>query len=173
MGQVHFMLAYGVGAPGPDAYPVMEVMCALLGGGMGSRLYGALRANAALAYETNAYYYALSAGGYLAAYAGAAPAQLERTKRLLVGEFERLRREPVGMAELGRAQRFAIGADALAHQRIKDRAFRLAWYEAIGLGFGFDEGYAGAIAAVTAEQIQAAARRWFDHYSLGLVVPRE
>jgi zinc protease len=98
-------------------------------------------------------------------------AQLERTKQLIVGEFERLRAEPVTAAELRRAQQFAIGTDALEHQKAKDRAFHLAWYEAIGLGYDFDQRYPQAIGSVTAEQVRAAARSLFGCYSLGLMLP--
>lgn len=171
IGQAYFMLGFTVGETTPDTYPVMEVVCALLGRGMGSRFFDALRERAAAAYEANAYYFALRRGGYLAAYVAAAPRDLEGTRRLIVAEFERLRSEAVSRGELNRAHQFAIGTHALAHEKTKDRAFHLAWYEAIGLGCDFDQHYAEAINSVTPEQVQAAARTHFGRYSLGLVLP--
>lgn len=171
VGQAYFMLAYDVGELRPDAYPVMEVMRALLGRGMGSRFFGAVRDRAAVAYEADCYHFALVQGGYIGAYVATEPRDLERTKQLIVGEFERLRAEPVTAAELRRAQQFAIGTDALEHQKAKDRAFHLAWYEAIGLGYDFDQRYPQAIGSVTAEQVRAAARSLFGCYSLGLMLP--
>ena len=37
-----------------------------------------------------------------------------------------------------RAKRFAAGSHVLAHQRTRDRAFYLGWYELCGPGFAFD-----------------------------------
>jgi predicted Zn-dependent peptidase len=171
VGQAYFMLGYPAGKPRPETFCEMEVIRVLLGRGMGARLFGALRDRAAVAYEAEASYVALAHGGYLAAYVATAPRDLERTKQLLRAECERLRDEPVAASELERARQSAVGAHALAHQKTKDRAFHLAWYEAIGLGYDFDARYAEAMTSVTAERVQAAARAHFNHYCLGLVLP--
>jgi zinc protease len=172
VGLAYFMLGYGVGKPSRTAYPVMEVTRSLMGLGMGSRLYEALRRVSASAYETDAYYFAYVGGGCLAAYVAAESSELDATRKAVLAEFQRLRTELVSATDLARAKEFAIGRHALSHQSARARAFHLAWYEAIGLGWDFDERYAEAVSAVTAAQVQAAADEYFGHYSLGLVLPR-
>jgi len=171
VGQAYFMLGFAVGPPQRDTYPVMEVIRALLGRGMGSRFFAALRQASPAAYQADACYFALAGGGYVAAYVAAQARELESTRNLIVSEFDRLSRELASPEELKRAQELAIGSHALAHQRATERAFHLAWYEAIGLGCDFDDRYAEAIGSVTAAQVEAAARAHFGHYSLGLVLP--
>lgn len=171
VGQAHFMLGFVVGPPTRDTYPVLEVIRALLGRGMGSRFFASLRDGAARAYEADAYQFALSRGGYVAAYVVTEARNLDATKDAIAAEFARLRSEPVAADELRRAQQYAAGTHLLSHQRVKDRALHLAWYEALGLGCDFDDHYAGAVGSVTASQIQALARAWFGHYALGLVLP--
>jgi len=172
VGQAHFALGFLTGAPRPETYPVLEVMRTLLGRGMGSRFFGALRGDEPAAYQADARYFTFARGGHLAAYVAAAPQDLESTKNRILAEFERLKNAPVTPAELQRAQEFAVGSHALSHQRAQERAFHLAWYEALGLGWETDERYPQAVRAVTAAQVQAAARALFGRYALGLVLPQ-
>ncbi|UCH34120.1 MAG: insulinase family protein [Armatimonadota bacterium] len=169
--EAYLMLGFAVTPLTADTYPVWEVVRSLLGRGMGSRLFAALREKAPAAYQADAYYFPLAHTGCVAGYVFADAAELESAKEALIAEFERLRRTEVERAELERAQEFAVGTYALSHQKARDRAFHLARYEAIGLGWKFDERYAGAIRAVTAAEVRDAARRHFTHYSLGLVLP--
>jgi len=171
VGQAYFMLGFLTDATRPDTYPVMEVIRTLLGRGMGSRFFGALRGDAPAAYQADAHYFALAGGGYLAAYVATEARDLESTKNRVLSEFRRLKDDLVKPDELKRAQEFAIGSHALSHQRARERAFHLAWCEAIGLGWQFDERYPQALRAVTAAKVQAAARALFDRYALGLVLP--
>jgi len=171
--QAYFMVGFGTGPATRAAYPVMEVIRALLGRGIGSRLFAALRESTSMAYRAEAYNFALARGGFVAAYVATDPRDLDETKNAIIREFSRLRTEPVSPSELGRAQEYAVGSHALSHQKAGDRAFHLAWYEAIGLGGDFDDRYGEAVRAVTAQQVQAAARAQFTRYALGLVLPQD
>lgn len=171
LGQAYLMLGFGVGPPNRDTYPVLEAIRALLGRGMGSEFFAALREQAPLAYQASAHHFAFREGGCLAAYVAVEPAELERTKQIIVGEFERLRSRPIDPADLRRAQEYAVGTHALSHQVARERAFHLAWYEAAGLGCEFDDRYGDALESVTAAEVQAAASAHFRHYALGLLLP--
>jgi zinc protease len=171
--QAYFMLGFATGRAARGSYAVMEVIRALLGQGVGARLFGALRDSSAVAYRAEAYDFTLTRGGFVAAYVVAEPRDLDQTKNAILHEFSRLRTEPVSPDELSRAQEYALGSHALSHQKARERAFHLAWYEAIGFGWDFDDRYPGAIRAVTARQIQDAARAQFGRYALGLVLPQD
>jgi zinc protease len=171
--QAYFMVGFGTGPATRASYPAMEVIRALLGRGIGSRLFGALRDGASGAYRAEAYDFALVRGGFLAAYVASDPRGFNETKDAIVHEFTRLRSELVSASELSRAQEYTAGTHILSHQKAGDRAFHLAWYEAIGLGWDFDDRYGEAVRAVTAQQIRAAAQRQFTRYALGLVLPQD
>jgi len=77
----------------------------------------------------------------------------------------------VSDAELDRAKRYLLGSYALGHQRLKDRAYALAWYEILGLGADFGERYAEGVEAVTAEEVQEAARSALERTVVAVTMP--
>jgi len=166
------MLAFPAPAVSDPAYPALQVADAVLGGGMASRLFVALRGEQGLAYQVSSFYPSLQRQSHLAAYVTTAPENLEAAKRGIVREIERLQKEPVPQAELERAKRFLVGSYALRHQRNSDQAFYLGWYEAVGVGWEFDDTYAERMNAVTAEQVQQAARTWLHAYAGAALMPR-
>jgi predicted Zn-dependent peptidase len=166
------MLAFPAPAVSDPDYPAVQVIDTLLGGGMASRLYVALRGQEGLAYDVRSLYPTLQHESHLAAYVTTAPGNLETVKRGIVREIERLQNEPVPEGDLERAKRFLTGSYALRHQRNSDQAFYLGWYEAVGVGWEFDESYAQRIAAVTAAQVQQAARTWLKAYAGAALMPQ-
>ena len=165
------ILGFAAPAAGEQDFFALQVMESLLGGGMSSRLSRRLREEWGLAYEVTCFYPTLRGESHFAAYLLTDPARMAEAKDLVVAELERLRREPVPAAELRRAKAFLLGSYALAHQRTKQQAYYLAWYELLGLGAEFDEEYPKGIEAVTAEQVQQAAQRHFQRYALALLLP--
>ncbi|HEV2619809.1 MAG TPA: pitrilysin family protein, partial [Acidobacteriaceae bacterium] len=102
--QVQFCL--GVPAPPVDspARYAMYLLNAMLGGGMSSRLFQAIREEKGLAYtiysETNPF----RDTGCLAVYAGTSAEKIAEVLELTVAELRRLKEEPVAAAELKRAK---------------------------------------------------------------------
>ena len=164
-----------IGFPAPPAgspdYPVVQVISTLLGGGMSSRLFREIRDTRALAYEVNTFYPTLVGPSHLGIYLTTDRTLVNEVKDVVLSEIERLRREPVGEAELARARAYLIGAYQLSRQRNKQQAYYLAWYETIGLGAGHDDRYPESIAGVTAEQVLDCARRHLDFPEISLVFP--
>ena len=103
----------------------------------------------------------------------AAPAALtaENALRLLVAQIDGLVSDPPTDAELRRARSVAVGREALRHERARDRAFLLAWYEAMGAPAGFDDELRARIAAVTREDVMRAARNYLSPRACVLIVP--
>lgn len=173
-------LASGMG----DAeYGADMVVATVLGGGKASRMFQELREKRGLAYELGTLYPPLVYQSHLVAYVLAAPYEavgrgltlptLEAIRAGLNETVLSLRETPITEAELIRAKRYLIGRFILRHQRLNERARHLAWYESLGLGFGFDAKYPQIIESVTLEQAQKSAERLFRHSSMVLVVPKE
>jgi predicted Zn-dependent peptidase len=169
--RAHLMIGFPAPAAGEDGYYALQVIDSILGGGTTGMLAGKLRDELGLVYEVSSFYPTLAAESHFAIYAVTDPSQLETVKAAILELVGALRDSPVSEAELSRAKSYLLGSYALSHQRMKDKAYALAWYETLGLGVDFDERYAEAIQAVTPHQVQQAAQTVFQHFVLALVVP--
>ncbi|HZP84358.1 MAG TPA: pitrilysin family protein [Chthonomonadaceae bacterium] len=175
----------GTPAPGvasPD-YPAFTVLHALLGGGHAARLFRRLREAQGLGYDVGATY-AADRSDPLVAYlqwdarralpalnAKAAPQPADALK-LLQTQLDALWTDPPTDAELTRARNYAIGRDALRHERARDRAFFLGWYETMGLGYAFDAELPRRLAAVTRDDILRAAKTYLTPRAAVLALPK-
>jgi len=91
---------------------------------------------------------------------GTAPTNQTRAEAAMLGELERIRREPLTPAELRRGKGYLLGQFALDRRTNA----RLAWYdgffESLGLPADFAERYARAVEMVTAEDVQRVAQTY-------------
>jgi len=182
-------LAYvmvGFLAPGlrsPD-YPTATVIEAMLGGGKASRLFAALRETEGMGYELGTAYPPLAGQSHILGYVGTDPYRfnveqfrmeslVNETKNKIVEQFMAIRDGKFSDEELRRAKRFAIGSYALRHQRMKDQSYFLGWYEAMGLGFGYDSVFPGKLEAVTREDVVRVARQYFGGYAVTALIPTD
>lgn len=143
----------------PD-YAAVKVLTTALGGGMAGRLFTEVRDKQGLAYATGAAYPSRRGPGVLWAQLGTAPPNQVRAEAAMLGELERIRREPLRPAELARARGYLLGQFELDRRTNA----RLAWYdgffESLGVGPDFAERYARAVEAVTVEDVQRVARTY-------------
>ena len=143
----------------PD-YPAVKVLTTALGGGMAGRLFTEVRDKQGLAYATGAAYPSRRGPGVLWAQLGTAPPNQIRAETAMLGELERIRREPLSPAELARAKGYLLGQFELDRRTNA----RLAWYdgffEALGVGPDFAERYARAVDAVTVQDVQRVAQTY-------------
>ncbi len=154
----------------PD-YPALKVLSSLLGGGSSSRLYVGLRGERGLAYAVGSFYPSRVENSYLAAYIGTAPANEEAVKELMMRQFEELRSKLVSEEELAIAKKSLVGDFELDHESNERQAFYLAWYEAIGLGYGYDARYPLEVERVTAEDMQRVAQKYLSKPVIARVGP--
>ncbi|MGH7415245.1 MAG: M16 family metallopeptidase [Candidatus Rokuibacteriota bacterium] len=141
-------------------YAAVKVLTTALGGGMAGRLFTEVRDKQGLAYSTGGAYPSRRGPGVLFTQLGTAPANQSRAEAAMLGELERIRREPLGPAELTRAKEYLLGQFALDRRTNARLAWYDAFFEALGVGPRFAERYTRAIRAVTAEDVQRAARTY-------------
>jgi predicted Zn-dependent peptidase len=143
----------------PD-YAAVKVLTTALGGGMAGRLFTEVRDKQGLAYFTGAAYPSRRGPGVLWAQLGTAPPNQIRAEAAMLGELERIRREPLSPAELARAKGYLLGQFELDRRTNA----RLAWYdgffESLGMGSDFAERYTRAVEAVTVEDVQRVAQTY-------------
>jgi predicted Zn-dependent peptidase len=116
-----------------DAKYALGIMNTILGGGMSSRLYQAIREERGLAYSTYSYQQGYSDAGYFGIYAGTNPENATEVTRLMWQIFEELAENGVTQAEFDLAIGNITGGLALRYESSVARMNRLLAAE-IGTG---------------------------------------
>ena len=134
------------------------VMDAVLGRGMSSRLFQEVRERRGLSYDISSRMQFFSDSGMFAVAAGLDASKKQTTIKTIDREFARICDKKVGAAELNRTKEYLVGNFRLGHESVKSKMF---FYGSTMLSFGRlvspAEQVAG-IVAVTAADVQAAAR---------------
>ena len=166
-------LAPGASATPPesDAYSALKLISTHLGNGLSSRLFVELREKRGLAYDVSAFYPTHLDASQFSVYLGTAPDNTAIAKAGLQEECDRLREVLLTPEELQTAKNKLLGQYALGKQTSSQIAQVLGWYEILGLGIDFDSQFQQNIAAITAEQIQAAAQHYLTQPYVSLVGP--
>lgn len=143
-------------------YAASQVVAAILGGSMDSRLFVELREKRALAYQVSSLYDDRLDGSFLIGYIVTDPARVSEAIEGLAGEFRRLIDEPVGEEEIERTRRHLRGRYRIAAETNAAQAARLGSYECYALGQDFGDRWLADLDAVTPESIRIFATRWLS-----------
>ncbi|HZX95909.1 MAG TPA: insulinase family protein, partial [Myxococcales bacterium] len=156
--QAHLVLGFPGVRLADDARWPLEVLSAVLSG-QGGRLFVELRDKRSLAYSVTSFSMEGMDPGYFAVYIGCGPGKTRESLEGIRAELRRVREEPISGPELDRARTHLIGTHAISLQRNSARASVYAFDECYGLGADASARYAAQIAAVTADDVLAAAQR--------------
>jgi zinc protease len=171
--QLHFYLGHvGVRRNDPDFYRLL-VMDYILGVGPGftDRLSSRLRDREGLAYTVSASI-TQSAGvepGMFTCYIGTDTGNFAKVKKLFLEELNRIRDTKPAALEVEDARTYLLGSQLLQFATCSGIAGQLLGIERHGLGFGYLEDFQKAIRAVTAEDVQAVAKKHIDPKRMVLV----
>jgi predicted Zn-dependent peptidase len=157
----------------PDQW-ALELLSAVLGDGSSSRLFLSVREEAGLAYDVHSFQSEYQDAGVLGVYAGVDPDDLPRTLTAVLTELARMRDERVPEAELEKARAYVSGRLEL---RLEDTRHMCSWLgsqEAHHERVLTPDEALGALAAVTADQVQDLAGRLIrdEALSLSVISPR-
>lgn len=183
VGTAYLLVGWLAPAVGSPDYAAFAVACNALGGGKGSLMFRELRQKQGIAYELGTMYPKLRYQSHVVAYVMTDPFKnappgmhadmaLEDTRKSLITLVDSLKGTPLRPEDLERAKGFTIGTYALEHQHLMDRAFLLGWAEAVGVGYEFDAKYSDKVQAVTADDVQRVARKYFTNYAARVLLPR-
>lgn len=143
----------------PDKF-ALDMLNAVLGEGMASRLFLELRERLSLAYDVHSYVSNFSDTGMFGIYAGVAPQRSGEAHAAALREVERLIEEPVGEAELNRVRDFVKGRLEL---RMEDTRMVAMWVGGQELLLGqirSVEELSAILDSITAEDVQRVARTY-------------
>ena len=166
------MLILGYPAPSiksPD-FPAIKVLSSAIGGGMSSKLFNDLREKQGLAYEIGSFSPTKIFDSHFVFYAGTRKENIEKLKAGLFLQVEKIKAgKALEEQDILDAKNYIIGNFYLDKQTNSKKAWYLGWYESMGKGYGYIDGYAGDISGVTLDEINKAANKYFDKYVLALM----
>jgi predicted Zn-dependent peptidase len=170
--QAHICLGTpGLARRDPRRY-ALEVLSAILGGGMSSRLFKRIREELGLAYAvySNASYF--SDSGLFVIYIGTEPANAPEALAICHEEIERIFKEPVPDETLDLAKEKLKGNLLLGLESSHARMIRLGFSEIYQTHWPIEDVIAH-IEAVTVEDVQRVAEALFEqgHFTLTVVGP--
>ncbi len=166
----------------PD-FAAMTVAANALGGGKGSMMFQELRQKRGMGYDLGTSYPRFRYQSHLVAYVYTDPYKLvlpnlsgtlvlEEVKTLILQQVDQLKQKPLPEKDLQRAKGYTIGTYALSQQHLIDRAYELAWLEAMGAGSDMYSRFASDVEKVTAEDVQRVARKYLTNYAAVLLMPK-
>ncbi|MCS6930853.1 MAG: insulinase family protein [Acetobacteraceae bacterium] len=159
--QVHIVLGFeGVPYRDPLHYPVM-LLATLLGGGMSSRLFQEIRERRGLVYAISAFATPFQDSGLFQIYAGTGEAEAAELVPATLSELRRVRRD-VTAEELERAKAQLRASLLMSLESTGSRCEQLARQVFVHGRLVPVEETKARIAAVTLEDVAAAARRVFS-----------
>ena len=160
---------------GVPAHPIAHekrhagyVLNTLLGGGMSSRLFQNIRERQGLAYSIYSDLNPYRDTGCLAVYAGTSLASASKVVQSVVGEFRKLKAEPVPEEELRRSKAQLKGSLMLSLESSTARMSNLARQEMYFDRFYDLDELIEKIEAVTAEDLTGLAKEFFKTESVAL-----
>lgn len=144
--------------PDRDALDFIAATLSSLGG----RLLVALREEEGLTYEVGVYNDTQLDGGAIVFYVQTDPEKLPRCLEKTWAEIEKLRAQPIPGDELERVKNYLVGTFATGLQDQEDVALRMALAQLYGEGLDSVFHRDARFRALSAAQIQAAARKYLD-----------
>ncbi len=168
--QAHMCLAvHGLPLQHPDRY-ALNMLSAVLGEGMSSRLVQELRERRSLCYDVHSFVSYFRDAGAFAVYTGVDPARAEEALGALVGELARIRDEGVTGEELTRAKELVKGRLLLRMEDSRAVSDWLGAQELLMERIRTVEEVTAQIDAVTEQDVQRIAGQLFVSHQLNLAV---
>jgi len=166
------MLFLGYPAPpvsSPD-FSAIKVLSSAIGGGMSSKVFNELREKQGLAYEIGAFSPTKLYDSHFVFYAGTRKENIEKLKAGLFAQVEKIKAgSALNEEDVTAAKNYIIGNFYLDKQTNARKAWYLGWYEIMGKGFSYIDGYAEDISKVTKADIDRAAGKYFNNRVLAVM----
>ena len=140
----------------------LQVVDAIMGSGMSSRLFNRLRDEQGLAYQVGSVFVPNVNSGLFAVFIGTNPKTALHSKNEMFKQIDILKKEFVADKELREAKDKILGNFILSQETNAEKAATIGWFEASGRGFDFIDKYPSIIESVTAGDIIRVANKYFN-----------
>lgn len=143
-------------------WATLQVIDAILGSGMSSRLFTTLRDEQSLAYQVGTSFATNINKGVFALYIATNPDSVKQASDGLLNEINRLKNEFVTDKELSEAKDKILGNFVLSMETNMDKASLFNSLETTGRGYDFIKKYPDIINAVTVQDIIKVSNKYFS-----------
>jgi len=168
--QTHMLLGVRTYAMDHKDRYVLSIIATILGGGMSSRLFMAVRERRGLAYSVHTSGESYHDAGYLATQCGVEHENLEKTITVILDEYRRMTVEKVDDEELLKAKEYIKGKMAMGFEGSDDVVEYVVTQETIYGKITTIEEKRKYIDKVTSEDVMRVAKDIFQNKKLNLVV---
>ncbi len=159
-----------------EAY-ALHVLAGILDGGRSSRLSKNLVRGQEIAASAGAGYSLYTARNNMFLFDGTPNANktLAELEQAIIGEIDKFKTELVSEQELKRVKAQVVASEIYQQDSIQRQAYIIGSLETVGLGWETMNSYAENVQAVTAEDIQSVANKYFidDYKTVAYLTPLE
>ena len=155
----------------PDKYP-LEVLAAILGGGMSSRLFHEVREKRGLGYYVSTGADSYQDAGSIVTVAGIDPKRIEEGISVILEEHKKISNSKfsISKSELRKAKEYLKGHMVLGLENSRSVAYYYASQELLEKKIDDPDELMKKIDAVTAEQIKNVAKKYFVEKGLNVAI---
>ena len=171
--QAQILQGWRVATIGEEDYPAIMLLNVILGAsGLSSRLFLELREKKGLAYTVRTAYETHKKSAVFSIYIGTEPSNIQTSIEGFKEEIEKIKNIPVSAEELHNAKNNLIGKQQFISETNAQQANMMAYYSIMGKPFDYQKQVIERLRAVTSEQLQACANKYFtDDYVLSVLKP--
>jgi len=170
--QVHIAIGFKtVKNEHPDKYP-LEVLAAILGGGMSSRLFHEVREKRGMGYYIGTGSEAYQDAGSLITTAGIDPKRVKEALKIILEEHQKISnlKSQISKSELKKAKEYLKGHMVLGLENSRSVAYYYAVQELLEKKIDNPDKIMKKIDAVTVEQIKNVAKKYFVEKNLNIAI---
>jgi len=154
----------------PDYLPV-ELAHFIIGGGMNSRMWIKLREEQGLAYDLGSSMDPLYGPGHMITYIATDPSNVNKVRKTILDEIREMRNGNITDEEIETMKTFSTGQYYINEETVKNQAFNLGFYEALGAGYEFYLNYPDSVMAVTKEDIVRVVNEYMTNPVIVVLSP--
>ena len=170
--QAHMAIGFRtVKSDHPDKYP-LEVLSAVLGGGMSSRLFHEVREKRGLGYYISTGTDSYQDAGSIATMAGVDPKRIKEAIGIILDEHKKIRnpKSEIRNKELKKAKEYLKGHMVLGLENSRSVAYYYASQELLEKKIDNPDEIMGKIEAVTIQQIKNVAKKYFIEKGMSVAI---
>ena len=171
--QAQILQGWRVPTIGSSEYPVLMLLNIILGAsGLSSRLFLELREKKGLAYTVRTAFETHAKSAVFSIYIGTEPVNIQTSIEGFKEEIKKIKDIPVSQEELRNAKNNLIGKQQYLSETNVQQANLMAYYSIMGKPFDWRNSLIEQIKAVTSEDIQRVANKYFtDNFVLAVLKP--
>jgi len=168
--QTHLIIGFQtVSINHPDYFPI-ELLSTVLGGSMSSRMFSEVREKRGLAYSVKTCTADFTESGYIETQAGVGDDKLYEAAQAIIGEYKKIKEEPVSEAELAKVKEITLGKILIGIEDSEEIAYHYAAEALLADEIQTYEELRKVFQKITADDILRVAKKYLVDEKMGLAV---